>query len=155
MGMKLESAAFQTGAPIPARHTCDGAGDSPPLTWSGAPADTRSMVVLCDDPDAPGGTFNHWAVYDIPPATTALAQGVPGDAVVGAMRQGLNDFGATGYGGPCPPRGHGTHRYRFRVLAVNVATLGLPPGAKFRAIAQAAERHTLAQAELIGTCKRT
>lgn len=155
MGMKLESPAFRPGAAIPARHSCDGAGDSPPLAWSGAPAGTRSFVVLCDDPDAPGGTFSHWAVYDIPSATTALAQGVPGDVAVGKIRQGTNDFGGTGYGGPCPPRGHGTHRYRFRVLALNVDTLGLPPGAKFRAVAPAAEPHQLAQAELIGTYTRS
>jgi Raf kinase inhibitor-like YbhB/YbcL family protein len=109
--MKLVSSAFDDGAAIPRRFTCDGENLSPPLQWSGAPAGTLSFVLLCDDPDAPAGTWHHWAAYDIPPAVTELAV----DAAQNAkLKQAVNDFRKVGYGGPCPPHGHGPHHYHFR-----------------------------------------
>ncbi len=150
--MELASSAFVSGQAIPTRHTCDGVDRSPALAWQGAPAATRSFAVLCDDPDAPGGSWGHWALYDLPPALAALPEGYA--ATGGAAKQGLNDFGRSGYGGPCPPRGHGPHRYHFRVLALDVESLGLPPGAKFQTVAEQAHRHVLAQAELIGVYER-
>jgi Raf kinase inhibitor-like YbhB/YbcL family protein len=154
MTMKLTSTAFAEGAGIPIRHTCDGDDVSPALAWSGAPAGTRSFAVLCDDPDAPAGTWHHWAVYDIPADSTSLPEDYPTQETVGATRQAVNSFGRSGYGGPCPPPGHGVHHYHFRVLALSCDSLGLPAGADFNAVATAAESHVMEQAELIGTYKR-
>ena len=119
--MKLVSSAFADGAAIPRRFTCDGENLSPPLQWSGAPAGTRSFVLLCDDPDAPAGTWHHWAVYDVPPVLTDLADGA---ALNMKMKQAVNDFRKVGYGGPCPPRGHGPHHYHFRLLALDGPSSG-------------------------------
>jgi Raf kinase inhibitor-like YbhB/YbcL family protein len=105
--MELASSAFADGSAIPRRFTCDGDNLSPPLQWSGAPAGTRSFVLLCDDPDAPSGTWHHWAAYDIPPTAVELAVGAAQDK---KMKQAVNDFRKPGYGGPCPPHGHGPHR---------------------------------------------
>lgn len=114
--MKFVSSAFDDGAAIPRRFTCDGENLSPPLQWSGAPEGTRSFVLLCDDPDAPAGTWYHWAAHDIPPTVTELAV----DAAQNAkMKQAVNDFRKVGYGGPCPPYGHGPHHYHFRLLALS------------------------------------
>jgi len=110
--------------------------------------------VLCEDPDVPGGTWGHWALYDLPAALDALPEGYPATPAAGAGRHGLNDFGRGGYGGPCPPRGHGPHHYHFRVLALDVEVLGLPPGAKFQVVAEQARRHAVAQAEVIGVYER-
>jgi len=104
--MKLVSSAFADGAAIPRRFTCDGENLSPPLQWSGAPAGTRSLVLLCDDPDAPAGTWHHWAVYDLPPTVTELAEGAGQNT---KKKLAFNDFRKAGYGGPCPPHGHGPH----------------------------------------------
>ncbi|OGI42648.1 MAG: hypothetical protein A2150_07045 [Candidatus Muproteobacteria bacterium RBG_16_64_11] len=149
--MELASSAFVSGQAIPTRHTCDGEDRSPPLAWRGAPATTRGYAVLCDDPDAPGGSWSHWALYDLPASVHALPEGY---SAAGTAKQGLNDFGRSGYGGPCPPRGHGPHHYRFRVLALDVEALGLPPGAKFQQVADQARRHVLAQAEVVGVYER-
>lgn len=148
------SSAFVSGQTIPTRHTCDGEDRSPPLAWKGAPAATRSFVVLCDDPDAPGGGWGHWALYDLPATWHTLPEAYPATPAAGAGRHGLNDFGRSGYGGPCPPRGHGPHHYHFRVLALDVEALGLPPGAKFQTVAEQARRHVVAQAELVGVYER-
>jgi len=152
--MKLESSAFSARGPIPARYTCDGEDVSPPLAWSGVPAAAHSLALLVDDPDAPGGTWSHWALFDIPVGIGELAESYPTDKQVGDTRQAVQDFGRSGYGGPCPPRGHGVHRYHFRLLALDVATLGLPAGAGFEAVARAAQAHCIAQAELVGTYQR-
>ena len=112
--MKLVSSAFADGAAIPRRFTCDGENLSPPLQWSGAPEETQSFVLLCDDPDAPAGTWHHWAVYDIPPAVTEFAVNAAQNA---EMKQAVNDFRKVGYGGPCPPHGHGlTSRIEFPTM---------------------------------------
>jgi Raf kinase inhibitor-like YbhB/YbcL family protein len=103
--MRLNSSAFADGSAIPRRFTCDGDDLSPPLSWSDAPPGTRSFVLLCDDPDAPAGTWHHWAAYDIPSTLTALAERAASDAERGGFKQAINDFQRSGYGGPCPPRG--------------------------------------------------
>lgn len=151
--MKLSSSAFQNGEDIPKRFTCDGENLSPPLAWSGAPAGTRSFALLCDDPDAPRGTWRHWAVYDLPPDRAGLPEGT-GNGGAKGLKQGVNDFGEDCYGGPCPPHGHGTHHYQFRVLALSTASLNLRPEATCNDVERAAAGHILAQATLIGHYRR-
>lgn len=154
MAFQLLSPAFAQGQVIPARYTCDGDDISPPLRWSEAPAGTRSLALLCSDPDAPAGTWWHWAVYDIGADSSALPEAYPTDARVGPSRQATNDFRRTGYGGPCPPPGHGVHHYHFRLLALSVERLELGEGARCPEVGEAAAPHVLAQAELIGTYSR-
>lgn len=151
---RLESPAFAHGERIPARYTCEGEDISPPLHWFGTPAGTRSLALLCDDPDAPMGTWWHWGVYDIRPGVPGLPEGYPTDARVGETRQAINDFGRHGYGGPCPPPGHGTHHYRFRLLALEVDSLELSPGISCPRLEEAARGHLVAETELIGTYSR-
>jgi Raf kinase inhibitor-like YbhB/YbcL family protein len=144
MAMQVTSTAFANGGTIPARYTCDGDDLSPPLAWAGAPPATRSFAIVCRDPDAPAGTWYHWAAFDIPPDLAALEEGdQPGRAAV-------NDFGKRGYGGPCPPRGHGPHRYRTTLYALDIYRLDVPAGARCRDVEDAARAHALATAELAG-----
>ncbi len=153
--MRVESPAFAYGAPIPRAYTCDGADRSPPLVFSGVPRAARSLVLLVLDPDAPGGTFHHWAVYDLSPAVPGLPEGVPKRAELRGFLQGTNDFGRVGYGGPCPPRGHPAHRYFFRLFALGVPSLGLPPGAPARSVARRlGGLKVLAEAHWMGTYRR-
>lgn len=154
MPFRLSSTAFADGAAIPRRFTCEGEDVSPPLAWSGAPAGAESFALVCSDADAPAGTWYHWAVFDIPAAAVSLAESHPKDATVGGIRQGLNDFKRTGYGGPCPPRGHGIHHYRFVLTALGVASLGLKPGAGAREVEREAKRRALGEAVLVGTYAR-
>lgn len=139
--MQLTSSAFTEGQMIPARYTCDGEDVSPPLEVDGIPDGTETLVLVMDDPDAPRGTWDHWVAYDIP-VDTALPENV---GPVGVS--GVNSFGRTGYGGPCPPSG--THRYIFRVYALS-ARLGLAEGATKAAVLDAASGTVLADAQLIG-----
>jgi Raf kinase inhibitor-like YbhB/YbcL family protein len=150
--MHLTSPAFANTHPVPRRHTCDGEDLSVPLRWADPPPGTRSFVVLCDDPDAPAGVWHHWAVYDVPPDRTELAEGAgrPG----AALRQAVNDFGRVGYGGPCPPHRHGVHHYRFRLLALSVDHLALPAKPSCREVEQQARKHTIAEATLVGLYER-
>lgn len=150
--MHITSAAFTDGRPIPRRHTCDGGDVSPPLKWSGAPETARSFALLCDDPDAPGGTWRHWAVYDIPATQQELTEGLAPRAR--GVLQGVNDFRKRGYGGPCPPHGHGPHRYRFTLLALDADTLGLADGAAWETVARAARARAIAEASLTGIYER-
>jgi Raf kinase inhibitor-like YbhB/YbcL family protein len=154
MTLVLTSPAFADGARIPERFTCEGDDVSPPLAWSGAPAATRSFALVVSDADAPAGTWYHWAIFDLPAATAGLAEGQPRDGRAGNVRQAVTDFRRTGYGGPCPPRGHGPHRYTFRLLALDVARLEVPERVDCRAVERAAVPHTLAEARLIGTYAR-
>lgn len=154
MVLQLASTAFSNGAPIPRVHSCDGADRSPPLSWSRIPAACRSLALLCDDPDAPAGTWHHWAAYDIPVGETGFAEDFPKLERVGAIRQALNDFRRIGYGGPCPPCGHRPHRYRFRLLALSVEHLDLPARPNCCDVARAAARHQIAEAVLVGTYER-
>ncbi|MGH7165696.1 MAG: YbhB/YbcL family Raf kinase inhibitor-like protein, partial [Nitrospiraceae bacterium] len=104
--MELKSSAFPPGGVIPAKYTCDGPDISPPLSWADVPAGTQSLALIADDPDAPGGTWVHWAAWNIPPNTSALQEDVPKrDSLPNGMKQGTTDFRSIGYGGPCPPSG--------------------------------------------------
>jgi hypothetical protein len=153
MTFALTSSAFQDSASIPKPHTCDGADRSPALAWSGLPAGTQSLVLIVDDPDAPGRTWVHWVLYDIPPALTGLPEGVSADPQpAGLGVNGVNDFKKSGYGGPCPPRGK-PHRYFFKLYALDTL-LNLKPGATKADLEAAIEGRLLAQAQLIGTYQR-
>ncbi len=152
MTMRLTSAAFANGGEIPARFTCDGENLSPPLAWSGAPPGTRSFAIVCRDPDAPSGPWYHWAALDIARIVDALQEHCrPGSP---AMRQAINDFAKRGYGGPCPPHGHGRHHYHFTLYALDVEQLDVPVSAHCRNVENAARAHALATAELIGVYAR-
>jgi Raf kinase inhibitor-like YbhB/YbcL family protein len=143
----LQSTAFRHGDPIPPRHTCDGEDRSPPLSWSGVPQAARSLALIADDPDAPAGTFTHWLGWSLDPGAPGLGEGEP------APVEGRNDFGTIGYRGPCPPRGHGPHRYVFRLYVLDAVPV-LPSGAGRGELERAMAGHTLATAELIGTYER-
>jgi Raf kinase inhibitor-like YbhB/YbcL family protein len=147
-GFEVTSTAFDAGGTIPKVHTADGDDFSPPLRWQGAPAGTKSFVLICDDPDAPRGTWVHWVVYDIDPTVSALGAGITGTPTIGGAAQGRNDFGNLGYGGPSPPKGP-AHRYFFRLLALD-KRLGLESGATRREVLAAADGHVLALGELMG-----
>lgn len=149
----VSSAAFANGAEIPRRHSCDGADVSPALTWQGAPAGTQSLALIADDPDAPVGTWTHWLLWNIPPKATLLPEDQPKtDSLDNGARQGLNDFGRIGYGGPCPPPGK-PHRYFFRLYALD-ARLDLKAGSPRAGLEAALKPHILAEAEWMGTYKR-
>lgn len=151
MAMKLVIGAFAEGAIIPKLHTCDGADLSPALEWSGEPPGTRSFALIVDDPDAPVGIWNHWLLWDIPAGVHAIAQGFkPGQLGV----SGTNDFGKQGYGGPCPPRGHGPHRYFFKLYALDVESLKLAAGARRAELDRAMKGHVLAEAQYMGRYER-
>jgi len=153
MPLLLTSPAFPPGGEIPAQYTCDGSDISPPLSWAGAPAGTQSFVLILDDPDAPSGDFQHWAAFDIPAATPGLAAGY-GPRPATGFREGANDFGKIGYGGPCPPPGGGIHHYHFRLFALNRAALDLAPGSRNADVARAAAPYVIERTELIGTYHR-
>jgi Raf kinase inhibitor-like YbhB/YbcL family protein len=151
MAFQLISSAFPEGGMIPRLHTCDGADLSPSLEWSGVPAETRSLALIMDDPDAPGGVWNHWLLYDLSPSVSALAQGYK----TGSLgKSGKNDFGRLGYGGPCPPRGHGAHRYYFRLYAVLVPSLGLPEGARRADLDRALRGQVIGETQYLGRYER-
>src|ERR1019366_3236623 len=151
--MKLASSAFQDGRAIAVKYTGFDADVSPPLTWSGAPAGTKGFALVCDDPDAPVGTWVHWVIYGLHPSTTGLPEGVePGESLAGGARQGVNDFGRVGYGGPLPPAGK-PHRYFFKLYALDTE-LALGPRATKGELLRAIEGHVLAQAQLMGTFQR-
>jgi len=149
---RLESTAFANGQPIPAKHTADGRDVSPPLAWSGAPAAARAFALVCEDPDAPRGTWVHWVVYDLPSSVEKLPEGVaPAPKLPDGGAQGKNDFGRLGWGGPAPPSG--THRYFFRLYACD-GLLRLPSGASAPELRRAMEGRVVATAELMGTYSR-
>ncbi|MBV9084610.1 MAG: YbhB/YbcL family Raf kinase inhibitor-like protein [Acidobacteriaceae bacterium] len=147
MAIRVRSTAFSEGARIPEKYSCDGQNVSPPLDWSGIPENTKSAALVVDDPDAPSGTFTHWIVYDLPPNTTKLAEGSSA-----AGKEGVNGFGKTGYGGPCPPPGK-PHRYYFHIYALDVASLG-NAGLSRERFDAAIERHIVAEGQVMGTYKR-
>ncbi|MER3427210.1 MAG: YbhB/YbcL family Raf kinase inhibitor-like protein [Pyrinomonas sp.] len=146
--MKITSAAFQDGGLIPRKYTCDGEDLSPPLAWADLPRETQSIALIADDPDAPRGTWVHWVIYDLPPEARELSEGVPpADTLPNGAKQGRNDFGKIGYGGPCPPRG--THRYFFKLYALD-RKLGLPAGKTKQELLDAMRGYVLAEAQLMG-----
>lgn len=150
--MNLESTAFAAGSEIPSRYTCDGDNRSPALAWEAPPEGTGSLALVVEDPDAPGGTFVHWLVYNLPPETRSLPEGVtPDSRLANGALQGKNDFGKVGYGGPCPPRG--THRYFFKLYALG-SPLNLPPAAPKGEVLKAMQGKVLGQADLMGRYTR-
>ena len=144
MPMNLESQAFAEGATIPVKYTCDGEDISPDLNWSNDPVGTMSFVLIMDDPDAPGGTWDHWIVFNIPPTTKSVQEGQEPQGT-----KGKNSWGNLGYGGPCPPSG--THRYFFTIYALDLDTLSLAEGATKSAVETSMGGHILDQASLMGT----
>ncbi|MGH9825684.1 MAG: YbhB/YbcL family Raf kinase inhibitor-like protein [Blastocatellia bacterium] len=143
----LTSRAFQPNMDIPSDYTCDGADQSPDLEWAGLPTGTKSVAVICEDPDAPGGTFTHWVVFDIPASEAGLSKSSPKTATMpNSARQGKNDFGAVGYGGPCPPRGS-RHRYFFRIYALDTM-LDHPSGSSRSEIESAIKSHAVGEGSL-------
>lgn len=147
--LQLRSAAFTNGSLIPNEYTCTGADKSPPLSWTGAPASTRSFALIVDDPDAPMGTFVHWVIYNMDPSTTDLPEGSPRlDPTTKGAKQGVNGLDRIGYKGPCPPPG-APHHYHFRLFALD-SPLKLGPGATAARVRQATEGHVLACTELVG-----
>ncbi|MFY3744352.1 YbhB/YbcL family Raf kinase inhibitor-like protein [Anaeromyxobacter sp. Red801] len=156
MPLAIDSTAFAPGAAIPARHTCEGEDVSPPLRFSGVPAAARALALVVDDPDAPDPAaprtvWSHWILYDLPPATPGLAEGVEAAALPPGAREGLNDWKRTGYGGPCPPIGR--HRYFFTLYALDapLGDLGRPTRAR---VLEALRGHVLEQAQLMGTYQK-
>ncbi len=146
--MQVTSTAFREGETIPKQYTADGKNVSPPLQWSGVPDGTVSLALICDDPDAPRGTWVHWVLFNLPPDLTSLAEALPGNVHPGGIGQGSNDFGKTGYGGPSPPPGK-PHRYYVKVYALG-KLLELPAGATKQQVVEAMEGHILASGQLMG-----
>ena len=145
--MQLKSPAFSQNGVVPAKYTCDGQNINPPLQIAETPETTKSLVLICDDPDAPAKTWVHWTAWNIGPETTEVAEGqVPNGAV-----QGLTDFGEVGYGGPCPPTG--THRYFFKLYALDT-NLALPYQAKKEDLEKAMEGHVIDETQLVGVYSR-
>lgn len=151
--MEISSTAFGPNETIPVEFTCDGANRSPPLQWADVPDGTRSFALVVDDPDAPRGTFRHWGVYDLAADRRQLEAGV-GNRQTTDLSQARNDFGNVGYGGPCPPRGHGPHRYRFRLLALDVAKLEAGAKPTVAQVLGRAEPHVLGSSVLTGKYER-
>ena len=153
MPLELTSTAFGNGERIPVRFTGDGEDVSPPLAWSGAPEGTKSFAIICDDPDAPRGTWTHWVAFNLSPSLHVLTEDVPKHVTLAdGASQGTNDFGRSGYGGPAPPPGK-PHRYFFRLYAAD-EILPIKAGASKAQLLSALKGHTLAEAELMGTYGR-
>ena len=152
--MHLSSPAFSDAQRIPRRFTCDGEDLSVPLRWSDAPAETRSFVLLCEDPDAPAGVWHHWAVYDIPSDWTELAEGIGRAGAKSGLKQAINDFGRLGYGGPCPPHRHDPHHYQLHLLALSVDHLPVRSKPSCQEVERQARRHAIAEATLVGLYER-
>jgi len=153
MALSISSPVFQEGEGIPAKYSCEGQDISPPLAWGEPPAGTNSFALIVDDPDAPGRVFTHWVLFNLPADSRELPEAVPTQPQLssGAL-QGKNDFGKTGYGGPCPPPGR-PHRYQF-TLYVLAQLLDLKPGASKQQVLEAMQGHILDQGQLTGTYQR-
>ena len=152
MPFELTSTAFASGDPIPTKYTCDDQDISPPLQWKDPPEGTRSFALICDDPDAPMGTWVHWVLYNLPASTDTLPEALRSDAdLPDGGRHGQNGWGQPSYGGPCPPGG--THRYFFKLYALD-AELDLAAGASKEELLRAMEGHVLASTETMGVYSR-
>ncbi|HEV2425203.1 MAG TPA: YbhB/YbcL family Raf kinase inhibitor-like protein [Terriglobia bacterium] len=149
--LNLTTSSFRPNGEIPARFTCNGDDVSPALAWNDPPAGTHSFALVVNDPDAPGGNFVHWVIYDLPASTRSLPEGVAQGPDAGGGRQGTNGFGKTGYNGPCPPAGK-PHRYFFRVWALD-SMLGLH-GATAQDLESSMQGHILARGEIMGRFRR-
>src|SRR3954468_11346596 len=151
VSLQVTSESFREGGAIPIEHVykgCGGKNTSPQLSWSGAPAGTTSFVVTCFDPDAPTGSgYWHWVTFDIPANVTSIAAG---DSKLSGGKPGRNDYGESGYGGPCPPKGDGQHRYIFRVYALDVDSIGASEGTTGASVTFMTRGHVLATAAITG-----
>jgi Raf kinase inhibitor-like YbhB/YbcL family protein len=153
VSLELKSPDFTPGGNIPKQFTCEGANISPALKWNDPPTATQSFVLIADDPDAPVATWVHWVIFDLPATLRALPQNFPkNEQSADGSRQGRNDFGEIGYGGPCPPPGK-PHRYFFKLYALD-AKLYLAAGAAKKQVERAMQGHILAQGEYIGRFSR-
>lgn len=153
--MEISSSVFEDGEKIPVRHTCDGEDVSPPLSIGDVPSGAESLAVVVDDPDAPGGVFDHWIIWNIPPGTESIPEGVPAENVVETLegaRQGQNGFGEIGYRGPCPPSGP-PHNYRFKIYALD-AEIDLESGMMKEDLDREIQGHVLAEDQIIGVFGR-
>ena len=152
MEIEVKSPAFKEGGMIPKQYTCDGKDISPPLTWTSVPEGTKSLALICDDPDAPMGIWVHWVIFNISVYIKELPENIPPqkELKIGA-KQGINDFRKIGYGGPCPPGG--THRYYFKLYALDTE-INLDPGITKAELLKAMEGHILAEGQLLGKYKR-
>jgi Raf kinase inhibitor-like YbhB/YbcL family protein len=152
MAIAITSPVFDEGGMIPRRYTCDGEDVSPPLEWGNVPEGTDSLALICDDPDAPMGTWVHWVIFDIPASIRELPANIPPERIIeNGAKQGLNDFRKFGYGGPCPPGG--THRYYFKLYALDTIT-NLESAISKEQLLKAMEGHILAEGQLMGRYKR-
>ncbi|NDJ78466.1 MAG: YbhB/YbcL family Raf kinase inhibitor-like protein [Chloroflexi bacterium] len=151
----IHSKDFQPNTSIPIRHTCSGVDESPALTWNEPPPGTESFTLICDDPDAPRAEpWVHWVIFRIPANVRGLPQNVAKhEELPDGSRQGKNDFGKVGYGGPCPPVGHGPHRYFFRLYALDTLP-DLAAGCTKAELLAAIDDHILAETQLVGTFER-
>ena len=153
MSLLITSSAFSEGERIPDKYTCEGEDFSPPLSWSNIHEGTLSFALISDDTDTAGGTWDHWVIYNIPADAEGLPEAVPTDeSLPDGSKQGVNSWGRTGYGGPCPPHGK-LHRYFFKLYALDI-TLTLPPDESKSSIEAAMEGHILENASLMGTYSR-
>jgi Raf kinase inhibitor-like YbhB/YbcL family protein len=152
MEIKIKSLAFVPGGKIPGKYTCDGMDISPPLSWTSGPEGTKTFALICDDPDAPMGTWVHWVLFNLPADITEFRENVPPEKELeNGAKQGMNDFHKIGYGGPCPPGG--THRYFFKFYALDTE-INLEAGATKAELLKAMEGHILAEGQLIGRYER-
>jgi Raf kinase inhibitor-like YbhB/YbcL family protein len=154
MSLSLSSPAFAQNQHIPRQFSRDGGNLSPPIEWQGAPQGTQSFALIVEDPDAPRGTFRHWAAYDIPGDASRLAEGVGSRDQGAALQMGTNDFGNVQYDGPQPPPGHGLHHYHFRLFALDVPALDLPENCAAGDVLAAVQDHVLEEADVIGTFEK-
>jgi len=152
MEIKMKSLAFVPGGKIPGKYTCDGMDISPPVSWTSGPEGTKTFALICDDPDAPMGTWVHWVLFNLPADITEFRENVPPEKELeNGAKQGMNDFRKIGYGGPCPPGG--THRYFFKLYALDTE-INLEAGATKAELLKAMEGHILAEGQLIGRYER-
>ena len=151
--LEIKSSAFEDGGYIAAKYTCESVNISPPLAWGGIPENTKSFALICDDPDAPFGTWVHWVIFNIPPTVMYLEENaVARGKLPAGAKEGINDFQKIGYGGPCPPRGK-PHRYFFKLYALDTV-LSLERGATKKDLINAMQGHIIAQAQIVGLYKR-
>lgn len=155
MGIKITSSAFKEGENIPSRFTCDGANISPQLHWNSSSAEVKSYAIIVEDPDAPGGNFIHWIIYNIPASVKELHEDItPSRNIPDEVMLGTNSFGRIGYGGPCPPAGK-AHRYYFRLYALDTILHHLESGATEQQLLKAMESHVFGESSLMGKYKRS
>jgi Raf kinase inhibitor-like YbhB/YbcL family protein len=154
MPLQIRTPAFAQDQRIPKQFSRDGGNVSPLIEWQGAPAGTRSYALVVEDPDAPSGTFRHWAAYDIPPDEQRLPEGAGSGTRSAPLHMATNDFGNAQYDGPQPPPGHGTHHYHFRLFALDVPELDVPDDCDAGQVLEAARAHSIAEADAVGTFER-